>query len=111
MKKIVILFSALLCIIISSCRHRDDLSITVRDSDRYLTMKAHFDKSKTNRVKHYLEQNLNAHLSFRNNSQGIFINEGKFYMRSYAGHINIKLDKYENSREAYYRVKSICEGV
>ena len=34
-----------------------------------------------------------------------------FYMKKYPGRIKIKLDKDENSYEAYHRIKAICEGI
>ena len=34
-----------------------------------------------------------------------------FYIKKYAGFIQIKLDKDENSDEAYQKIKSMCEGI
>lgn len=34
-----------------------------------------------------------------------------FYIKKYPGHIIIKLNKYENSEEAYERVRNMCEGI
>jgi hypothetical protein len=34
-----------------------------------------------------------------------------FYVRSYPGELELKLDKEKNSYEAYERVKKMCEGI
>jgi hypothetical protein len=34
-----------------------------------------------------------------------------FYIKKYPGFIEIKLDKNENSEEAYHRIKAMCEGI
>ena len=34
-----------------------------------------------------------------------------FYIKKYAGFLEIKLNKEENSDEAYQRIKSMCEGI
>ena len=34
-----------------------------------------------------------------------------FYIKKYPGYLQIKLDKDENSAEAYERIKSMCEGI
>ena len=113
MKTIVTVLCAILCITLFSC-HRHDSSITYRDSDHYYIMKAHFNKSKTRKVENYLEENLGGHVSFVNNKLDdiLTINgQDKFYIQKTASHINIKLDKRTTSREAYYRVRSMCEGM
>ena len=111
MKKVVIVFCAIVSII-SSCRH-NDTSIELRDTDRYFTMKARFDPGKARKVEHYLENNLDGYVSFRNNKVDMVAidDQNKFYFRKHGGHVNIKLDKYRNSREAYFKVRSICEGM
>jgi hypothetical protein len=34
-----------------------------------------------------------------------------FFIKKFPGHIEIKLDKGENSSGSYQRVKSLCEGI
>ena len=34
-----------------------------------------------------------------------------FYIKKYPGFLKIKLDKNENSEEAYRRMKAMCEGI
>ena len=34
-----------------------------------------------------------------------------FYIKKYAGFLEIKFDKDENSDEGYQRIKSMCDGI
>ncbi len=38
-------------------------------------------------------------------------NHTTFYIQKSPGVVKIKLDKDENSEEAYYTIKSMCEGI
>jgi len=34
-----------------------------------------------------------------------------FFIKKFSGHVEIKLDKGENSPGSYERIKSLCEGI
>jgi hypothetical protein len=97
--------------------HNDgNISITYNDSAQYYSMNAHFSKRKTRKLEYYMDQKIGAgsNLSFVNTqSDAIFTldDHTKFYLKKTPGHIEIKLDKYKNSDEAYHRIKSMCEGM
>ena len=117
MKKLPALFYALACISVISCMQNDrDINITYSEFDHYYSMKAHFSKSKTRDVEEYMDQRIGG----RSNTS--FVNSGidgnlvlndhtTFYVKKYPGFIEIKLDKDENSDEAYHSIKSMCQGI
>jgi hypothetical protein len=88
----------------------------MKDAGHYFYMDADFHKSKTRQVEHYINRELGrkSHFSFFNtntNATLTLADDTKFYMRKEPGYIMIKLDKDENSPAAYYRIKSMCEGM
>ena len=115
MKKFLLF--AVTCITFISCRyHRDrDVSITYSDDDRHYSMDAHFSKKKIREVERYMDRTLGEtyDMSFTNSRMDSRITDDHtlVYIKKYPGHIKIKLDKYENSEEAYERVREICEGI
>ena len=79
-------------------------------------MKAYFSKSKTRDVEEYMNKRIGekSNISFINmGSDATFTldDHTTFYMKKAPGRIEIKLDKNENSDEAYHRIKSMCEGI
>lgn len=117
MKKSDALSYVLVCMMVISCRFNDDnISIAYTNSDRYYSMKANFSKSKTRDVEEYMDRRFagTGHMSFVNTriDGTIALDDHTiFYIKKAPGVLKIKLDKDENSEEAYYRVKSMCEGI
>ena len=121
MKKLTTLFfSALTCLVIaSSCRDSDDngnISLSFKESDHYYSMNARFSKSKTRQVEQYIDSRIGkkSNMSFINTQIDGNIaldDQTNFYIKKSPGILRIKLDKYENSMEAYDRIRSMCEGL
>ncbi len=117
MKKLPALFYALACITITSCMHKDDdISITYKDADDYYTMNADFNKSETRNLEEYMDKKIGnrSNISFANTESDATLtldDQTKFYIKKVPGHIEIKLDKDENSSASYRRIKSMCEGM
>ncbi len=117
MKKVRVLFYALACITVTSCMHHDgNINISYNESDHYYSMKADFGKSKTRDVEEYMDRRLGAgsNMSFVNSridGQLALDDHTIFDIKKFPGHLEIKLDKNENSYEAYHRIKSMCEGM
>ncbi|MCW3106151.1 MAG: hypothetical protein JWQ09_657 [Segetibacter sp.] len=117
MKKLYPLFYVLVCSVVISCRHNDNnISITYSNSDHYYSMKANFSKNKTRDVEEYMDRRLArmGNMSFVNTriDGTIALDDHTiFYIKKSPGVLRIKMDKDENSEEAYYRVKSMCEGI
>ena len=120
MKKLPALFLyAITCIITSfSCMHHDNghTSLTLSESDHYYSMDADFSKSKTRAVEEYMDSRIGrrSNMSFVNSRiDGTLAldDHTTFYIKKYPGLVEIKLDKDENSYEAYHRIKTMCEGI
>jgi hypothetical protein len=117
MKKLIALFFALACITLISCWHNDhSIDISYKEAGHYYSMKAHFSKSKTREVEEYMDNRIGAgsSMSFKNtriDGELTLDDHSTFYIKKYPGLVEIKLDKDENSGEAYQRIKSMCEGI
>jgi hypothetical protein len=119
MKKFIPLIAllALACITFMSClRHDNDISITYNDEDEHYSMKASFSKRKVKAVERYMDRMLGdvTDMSFINsriNGKIALDDHTLFYIKKYPGHIKIRLNKYENTEEAYERIRAMCEGM
>ena len=117
MKKLPVLFYALVCITITSCRHNDhDINITLSESGHYYSMKAYFSRNQTRDVERYMDSRIGrrSNMSFVNSQMDGMIaldDHTTFYIKKSPGLLKIKLDKNENSEEAYRRIRLICEGI
>jgi hypothetical protein len=102
-----------------SCFHFDDdhdIHISVSENENTYKMSAHFARSKTKAVHEYMDKKLGYpnNVSFVNNEIDATLtlqDKTTFYIKSYPGEIELKLDKEKNSYEAYRRVKEMCEGI
>ena len=117
MKKLSALFYALLSITVISCMHNDrDINITLNESGHYYSMKAYFGKNKTTDVERYMDSRIGrrSNMSFVNSQidgKLALDDHTTFYIKKSPGLLKIKLDKTENSEEAYERIRSMCEGI
>ena len=115
MKKLVALF-ALACITFISCHPHGDISISYNDAGRYYQMNAYFNKSQMRDVEEYMDRRIGrrSNMSFVNSridgTMGLD-DHTTFYIVKYPGHLKIKLDKDENTDEAYGRIRDMCEGM
>ena len=117
MKKLSVLLYTLVCIAVISCiHHNGNVNIAYHDADQYYSMNADFSKSKTSVVEYYMDRKIGTknNISFVNVQSDAILtldDHTRFYMKKVPGHIEIKLIKAENSYEAYYKIKSMCEGM
>jgi hypothetical protein len=119
MKKFIPLIAliALVCITFMSCLHHDnDISITYNDEDEHYSMKASFSKRKVKAVERYMDRMLGdvTDMSFVNtriNGKIALDDHTIFFIKKYPGYIKIRLNKYENTEEAYERIRAMCEGM
>lgn len=78
-------------------------------------MKASYERKKTFKIQEFLDSRLEHNgTSFRNTKTNtrITLDDGTtFYMKSYPGKLKIEFNKTENSEEAYYKIKGICEDI
>ena len=117
MKKIhILLFVLTLSTMIISCGFPDG-SISIKHSqyDHYYEMTAKFNPEKTTKVDKWLDKELSAgDMSFVNTRMDGEItldDKTTFYLKKSPGYLHIKFDKEKNSDEAYYKIKSVCEGI
>jgi len=94
----------------------DNIDISYTNSDQYYSMKAYFSKKKMRDVEEYLDRRIGSrsNMSFRNTRMDGTVSlddDTKFYIKKAPGVLKIKLDKDENSNEAYHRIKDMCEGI
>lgn len=102
-----------------SCFHFDDdhnINISVSENENVYKMSAHFTRSKTRAVHEFMDKKLGHpnNVSFVNSEIDATLtlqDQTVFYVKSYPGELEIKLDKEKNSYEAYKRVKEMCEGI
>ena len=73
-------------------------------------------KAKTRAVEEYMDSRIErrSNMSFVNSQIDGTIaldDHTTFYIKKPTGILKIKLDKDENSDEAYHRIKAMCEGI
>ena len=99
----------------ASCRWGHNTSISISDSYDEYEMTASYQKRKTNKVQRFLNEcwEDNSTISFRRRVDGMVIlnDRTKFYLHSYPGELEIRIDKNENSPEACLKIKDICEDI
>ena len=96
--------------------HRHDVSVSIKESEDVYQMSARFNGRKTSAVERLINEysatgnvfwpggnDIDATVSLGGHNQ--------FYVKSSRGRVKIKFDKDENSDEAYYKVKEMCEGI
>jgi hypothetical protein len=79
-------------------------------------MYAHYDENRTRNVDEFMDDKIGrrSNMSFVNSRiDGGLALDGHttVYIKKYPGYLEIKLDKDENSDEAYHRIKAMCEGI
>ena len=79
-------------------------------------MNAYFNRNRTRDVDEYMDSKIGrrSNMSFVNSRIDGTIaldDHTTFYIKKYPGKLEIKLNKDENSDEAYERVKSMCNGI
>jgi len=78
-------------------------------------MKAKFNPEKTTKVDKYLDKELSSgDMSFVNitmDGEITLDNKTTFYIKKSPGYLHIKFDKEKNSDEAFFKIKSVCEGI
>ena len=96
--------------------HNGNIDLTFNESDHYYSMSADFSKSKTRAIDEYMDSRVGrrSNMSFVNSridSKLALDDHTTFYIKKYPGHVEIKLNKDENSPESYHQIKVMCEGI
>lgn len=96
-----------------SCNN-GDVSIAVKDEDDYYRFKAHFDDNLSPDVTAFLNDHISTvRIDPEKDSKVITVlpDQTRITVESSPGEVMIYLDKDENSRDSYHRIKNLCEGV
>ncbi|MCF0055891.1 hypothetical protein [Dyadobacter sp. CY356] len=101
--------------IVSSCRNSDDVKIAVKDSDDEYRFTAYFDENKTEEIVKVIDQNI-APTTIASDDDKIDVtttleDKTTFDLQYEPGEVMIKLNKHENSKSSYSRVKKMCEEI
>ena len=91
-----------------------DTSFSYHDSPHYYSRKARFDRNKTRDVEQFMDRAIgsDSRMSFVNTKiDGRIALDDRtiLYIKKYPGRLYIKLDKDENSYDAYQKIKSMCQ--
>ncbi|ACT91652.1 hypothetical protein [Dyadobacter fermentans] len=91
-----------------------DTSIKVKDDDDYYRFTAQFDEDKSPAISRFISEHISpVRVDPERDSKIVTVldDQTKLTVESAPGEIMIYLDKDENSRASYHRVKNLCEGV
>jgi len=119
MKKRNLLYAGLILsvvIVLSSCFHHHDISISVNDDEDVYRMRASYDEDKTRAVQRIINAHLHPHQSLSvvhgYVDTDVTLDDGtSFHIKSKPGNLKIKFDKTENSEESCERMKEMCEEI
>lgn len=96
-----------------SCNN-GDVNIAVKDEDDSYRFRAHFNDNLSPQVSEFLNDHISPiRIDPEQESKVITVlpDHTKLTVESSPGELMIYLDKDENSRASYHRVKNLCEGV
>lgn len=99
--------------ILASCNN-GDVNIAVKDEDDYFRFRADYNENLSPRVSDFLNDHISPiRIDPERDSKIITVlpDQTKLTVESSPGELMIYLDKEENSRASYHRVKNLCEGV
>lgn len=96
-----------------SCNN-GDVRIAVKDEDDYYRFKARFDDNLSRDVSEFLNDHISpVRIDPERDSKIVTVlpDQTRVTLESSPGEVMIYLDKDENSRDSYHRIKNLCEGV
>ena len=117
--RVLLVVLGLICFVGCLRRHRHggySESISISDNRDVYKFTAKYNKHKTGKVRSYLKEALSPSELFEPgdnyiNMHTTLTDNTELYIKSSAGQLQIKLDKDENSRSSYRRIKKVCEGL
>ncbi|MDR6806391.1 hypothetical protein J2Y45_003583 [Dyadobacter sp. BE34] len=112
--KLLLICQMVVLAMLVSCNNNGDVSIAVKDEDDYYRFRAQFDDNLSADVSRFLNDQLSTvRIDPEKDSKIITVlpDQTRITVESSPGEVMIYLDKDENSRDAYHRIKNLCEGV
>jgi hypothetical protein len=110
-----VVFGLMMIAGMSACfHHHNDFSISFSDDDDEFEMEADYPRHQAHDVKVYLNDHLLNNIAHRGkhsfkNEEITLDDNTTFYIDSYPGQLNIRVDKDENSEEGCERVRQMCK--
>lgn len=114
MKKIVIVVMLAVGGMLASCHKSGDLQIRVKDSDDYYRFAATYDEAKTPRINEFINREIApTHIESTEDIdvETILNDDTRFKWESSPGELLIYLDKGQNSKASYHRIRNMCERI
>lgn len=113
MKNILTLaFVAFLSISCNSCNHKNDLSVSVSESEDEYKFSADYDESDTREVQQHINRTLAPNVVFSGDGDQVVhtkLQDGTFLkVKSSPGELEIKVNKKENSPASVQRIRDMC---
>lgn len=101
--------------ILSSCQHSEDVKISVKDSDDEYRFTAYFDEKKTDEIVKVIDQSI-APTTIHSDENEIDVtttleDKTKFDLQYEPGEVLVRLNKNENTKSSYNRIKKMCEEI
>lgn len=92
-----------------------DVSLQIKETDNSYYVYARYDRHRTSSVQHYLDIALGTkdHMFRRSRLDATVSLDDhmRFYVKNTPGRLVIRLNRDENSEEAYWRMKAVAEGL
>jgi hypothetical protein len=117
MKSVYTWLSLFLSISISACSYnRNETSFTVKESHYTYYLETSFNEDLTHDVERYLNDKIGqSDPSILINGSGdrriTLSDHSSFHLVTEPGYVELKLDKAQNSKASYQRIRSICQGL
>jgi hypothetical protein len=125
MRTLTIVTICLLSVVLFHCHSGRGKSTTVSDgnttveiseNERMYKLEANFNKNKVEDVYQYINASLKPNSLFTSEDDRVDISmtlgDGTtFQLKAHRGELSLTFDKRSNSREAYKRIRGLCEGV
>lgn len=101
----------------SSCFRNHNTAVYVSDDETEYEISVSYEKKKARKLLRYLKHQLQDDHNFQtvkitSVDKKITLNDKtRFYLYSYPGELEIKIDKSENSEASFIRIRNICEEI
>lgn len=119
MKKLslLLIFALAFLLVLASCRHSNhNIKIAVKNSEDLYQFSASYNEKKTGKIENLINEKIApTRLEWSGDDDidvtTILEDKTRFHLESSPGELKIKLDKTQNSRDSYLRIKEMCEEI
>ncbi|MEX6687260.1 hypothetical protein QTN47_07125 [Danxiaibacter flavus] len=103
--------------LLSSCRHSNhNIKISVKNNEDLYQFSASYNDKKTGKIENLINEKIApTRLEWSGDDDidvtTVLEDKTKFHLESSPGELRIRLDKTENSRDSYLKIKEMCEEI